>query len=307
MPINTSDHQFGVIKEVTAGTTPATPTFLVFPHASGTELQLSTDSVTSPIVRSSRASDGARKVNYRAEGSMKSQLFRAPVFELLLESALSGAFATNVLKAGNTDTSFTVEKKSTNSGTALYHRYTGCQVSKLAISGSSDSVIDVNFDILGMNRSESTTAIASSVYTQPTQTTLRLAGIDLNTVTIAGLASVAVDNFELSVEHDREALTQMGSTSATGIATGGMRKVTLSMRIYQVDLAPETLMARSDAAIAVSFRIGTTTDGWQFDIPAANFDVPQHEADGAKAFYTVNFTAKYDNTSSTDFIITKLV
>lgn len=305
MSINPSDFRYAIVKEVTAGTTPATPTFLVFPFESSTQLDLTHDSVTSPLVRSSRASDGMRKVNFRVEGSLKGQLFRSTVIDTLLESSLSGAFATNVLKASNVDTNFTVEKTFYNGATAYYHRFTGCQVSKFGLTAGTDTNAEITFDVLGLDRTNATTAIASSTYTQPSNT-LRLAGIDLNGVTVDGLSNVACTSIELSVEHEREAQGQMGATSAFAIGTGGIRKVTLTMKVYRIDLSPDTLMAKSDTPIAVSFKIGTAAEGWQFDIPAANYEAPKDEIDNSKDLVNLTFTAKYDNTAGTDLIITKL-
>lgn len=304
MAINSSDFQYGIIKEVTAGVTPATPAFAIFPHIDGDSPMLTSDTVTSNVVRSNRASQGMRKINYRVEGALKTQLKRTTVIDTLFESAVGGTFATNVLKAGATDVSLTIEKRMNNGATNYYHRFVGTQVSKMTLTVDSQSNAEVGFDFLGLDRTESPTLITGATYVQPAATT-DLCGLDVNNVTVAGLTATC-RAIELTVEHDREAHDRLGSAAAADIGTAGFRKVMAKMTFYRTDLSPDTLLAKSDTAIAVSFRVGSAANGWQFDLPAANYTVPQDETDGSKTLFTVEFTARYDNTAATDFIITKL-
>lgn len=304
MSISPSDTRFAIIAETVAGTTPATPTFLVFPFIQGTEPALASDVVTSEVVRANRSSEGQRKTNYRVEGGLNTQLRRAPVMDLLLQSALSGTWVTNNLNAGNTDTSFTVEKTMFAGATPFFHRFTGCQVSSMNISVSSESACDATFDIIGLDRNTATVIVTGATYTQPTAT-LPLTGLDITNVTVAGLTAVC-RSIDFTVEHEREAHDQLGSASALRVQTGGIRKVMATMTFYRTDLSPDTLLAKSDAPVAVAFNLGTGTNGYRVEMPAANYNIPQDEVDGSKQLFTVEFVASFDGVLGTDLRISRL-
>jgi len=266
--------------------------------------QLISDVITSSVQKRNRASGGARKANYRVEGSLKTQLKRDAAVDLLLESGLSGTFATNVLKAGNTDTSVTFEKKMLEGATPYYHRFTGVQVSSVSLSCEASGAAEISFGLIGMDRSTSTTAIASSTYAATASTT-NLTGLDVSAVTVAGV-SADFRSLELTVEHDREAQDKFGTPSARGIGTSGFRTVKLTVTLYRADLSVDTLFAKSDTPVAVSFTIGSALNGYTFALPAATANIPQDSEDASKALVTIEFTAQYDNTALTDLQITKL-
>lgn len=304
MANNPSDFRFAIAKETVANTTPSSAGYLVVPHADGTEIMLNSNVVTSPSVVANRASRGQRKTEYSAGGTISAQLQRSAVFDLLFESALSGTFATNVLKAGNTDTSLTVEKTMYPTGGTIYHRATGVQVSSMSLNITTGGSADVTFDLIGMDRiTGTTTSTGTPTYTLPSST-LPLVGLD-TAVTIGGYTADAL-SLNLTVSHNREAQQKLGSAYARGIGTSGIREVKLVGQFYREDLTPDTLFAKSDATVAVSFDVGATTNGYRFAGAAANVSVPQDSADASKSIVTIEFTMAYDATALTDFSITKL-
>jgi len=305
MSISPSDTRFAIVAETVAGTTPTTPVFQVFPFIQGTEPALVSDVVTSEVVRANRSSEGQRKTNFRVEGGLSSQLRRGAVFDLLLQSALSGTWVTNNLNAGNTDTSFTVEKTMFAGATPFFHRFVGCQVSSMNISVSAESTCDVSFDIMGLDRTTATTIVTGATYTQPTAT-LPLTGLDITNVTVAGLTAVC-RSIDFTVEHEREAHDQLGAASALRIGTGGIRSVTATMTFYRTDLSPDTLLAKSDTPVAVAFNLGSGANGYRIEMPAANYNVPADEVDGSKQLFTVEFRAAFDSVLGTDLRISRLV
>lgn len=306
---NPSDIQFAIIKEAVAGTFPASGALLKIDHVPGNSPSYTSDMIDSPVVSTARASGGSRKTNYRVEGSLKTHLSRDAATELLLQSALSGLWveaggvgdAGDVLKAGDTDTSFSIEKK-VNGTPALYSRYSGNQVSKFSLTVDASGNAEASFDVLGMGRVTSTTA--SALTYSNASANLKLAGPDVNNITVGGLSGLQFRTLELSVEQNREARDAFGSTSAIGIGTSGNRKVTLSATFYRTDFSPESVLA-GDGTVPVSFTIGLGAESFTFTIPAANASIPQDEEDGSKYMVKVEFTAKRDNTAGTDFMITR--
>lgn len=306
---NPSDISFSLIKETTAGTIPGSGALLKFDHVPGTAPAYTSDFIESPVLSAGRASGGNRKVNYRVEQGIKTHFCRDAAIELLLASALSGTWveagtvgdAGDTLKAGDTDSSLTIEKKVSGT-TSLYSRYTGCQVSKFALTVEASGNAEASFDVMGMGRTTATTA--TSLTYSNASTKLKLAGPDVSSVTIAGLTGVQFRSLELSVEHNREAQDAFGSTAAVGIGTSGNRKVMLTLTFYRENFTPESVLA-GDAAVAVSFTIGSGAEGYTVTLPAATASVPSDEADGSKYLVKVEFSARRDATLGTDLQITR--
>lgn len=307
---STSDISFGLIKEVTAGTTPASGIYLKMDHVPGTAPNYTSDFLESPVLSANRSSAGNRKTNFRVDGGVKTHFCRDAAIELLLSSALSGDWvetgavgdAGDVLKAGDTDTSISIEKKVAGTP-ALYSRFNGCQVSKFALTCQASGNAEASFDFMGMGRTTATTASALTYANASSNT--KLNGADVSSVTIGGLSGVTFRSLELNVEHNREARDGFGLTSAIGIGTSGNRKVTLKVSFYRESFSPETVLA-GDASVAVSFTIGSGVNGYTVTLPAATANTPMDAEDGSKYLVEVEFTAKYDATAGTDLMITRI-
>lgn len=305
MAISPSDTKYSIIKEVTAGTTPATPTFIPFDYIPGTQPNFSAQMVSSAVLKQNRASAGARKAAYKVDQGLKTQLRRGTHIDAFLESGLSGAFASSVLKASNVDSSYTIEKSVTDGTNTYYKRYTGCQVNSVGLSVQASGNAEINFTVLGMGMSTGNAILTGATYPS-VATSTNLMGLDVSTLTIAGLTGVVANQLDLTVTHNREAQDQFGSPSARAIGTSGFRTVTLKVQFYRTDLSAETLMQNSDSPIAVSFTIGAAAgSGYTFLLPAANYTVPMDMTNNSKEMVEVTFTASFDATTGTDLQITK--
>lgn len=302
--MNPSDTTYAIIKEAVAGTTPATPAFIPFDYIAGDAPSFSAEMVSSNVQKASRASAGARKAGFSVGGGLRTHFRRGNHIDLMLESALSGTYSANVLKASNVDTNFTIEKRMLEGATPYFHRFTGCQVSDMTLSCEASGNAEIAFGVIGMNRTTATTIVTGATYPVVANST-NLMGLDVSAFTVAGLTA-DFRSLELSVSHNREAQDKFGSASARAIGTSGFRTVTLRASFYRTDLSADTLLATSDAPIAVSFTIGSGVNGYTFSLPAANYSVPQDAEDASKALIEVEFTAAYDNTAGTDLVITKL-
>lgn len=300
MAVNPSDTRYAISKETVAGTTNATPAFLVLDYMDGTEVVYESDWLESPTRRANRASSGGRPVAFKVTGSLKQHFARDAATDLLLESGLSGTFNTNVLSSGANDTSFTIEKRMSNSeDTQLYSYFTGCQVTKLTISGTANGNIEFSADIIGMARTTGTAQKTGATYANPSNA-MKLAGVDV----VPSIAGLTVDflKFEYTVEHTREALNKLGSASARGIATSGFRKVNGSVDFFREDWTPETVLLSASGA-ALTLPIGSGVNGYSINIPVAQFRIPKDGEEGAAATVSAEFMAKETAGATT---ITKL-
>lgn len=300
-----SDRSFAIIGETVAGVLPGSGNLLPVDYIPGTRPRFTADQLASQTLSQSRASRGSRRVNYRTEGGMRLHFCRDAAVELLLESALSGAWATNVLKAGRTDRSIAIEERLVEGAGSLYQRFLGCQVGNFTLECSYDGNAEASFDVLGMSRQTATTA--SSLTYATVGSGLKLTGADVSAVSIAGLSGSTTPDFvnlSLAVRHNREAQGGFGSTSARAIGTAGFRDVQLTLRFYREDFSPETVIG--ETPLAVSFTIGSGTNGYTVLLPAAYGSVPDDQDEESKALVEVTFAAAFDAISETDLQITRL-
>lgn len=302
---NTSDTTYAIIAEVVPGTVPATPAFQRVDYVQGSQPTFTSDFVNSQVVRSNRAAAAGRKTNFRVEGSLQVEFCRDAAVELLLQSALSGTWTTNVLKGAATDTSLTIEERMVEPpSTVLFKRHTGCQVSSFALSVTAEGMSEATFDIIGMGRTMAETIVTGATYTGP-GSAQKLTGLDLTSVSVAGLTGLVATGARLTVSHDRSALTQFGTAQARGIATQGLRTVTLELDVYRGDNALETVLT-SDTPIAVSFTIGAGANGYTILLPAAVPALPSDDNGGPAVMTTLAFTGSLDSVTGTDVQITRL-
>lgn len=301
---NPSDISYSIIKEVTAGTTPATPAFMIFPHVLGDNLQLNSENNTSQVLMAGRNGAGNVKVGYSTSGSLRTDFRRGNNIDLLLESGLCGAFSSNVLKASDTDTYLTVEKRFKEGGSTFYRQFVGQRVGGLGITVSATESAELSVEFVGMGTAgEGTTMITGATYSAA-PTTKRLTGLDVSAVTIAGVTATYVD-LDLQVSNSMSPHHVLGSANAVGVGMEGAREVTLSVTVPRLSYALETAL-NNDTAIAVSFTIGSGANGYTITLPAATCAVPQDEEDGSRMMVKLDFTAQYDATEATSIKVTKL-
>ncbi len=301
---NPADTTYAIVRETVEGTTPATPAFRNLDYIPGNEFKLDSKLLTSDVLKQNRAMAGLGKLNVAPSGDLKTHFRRDTSLDLLLESALSGTFTSNVLKGGNTDTFHTIEKKMFEGATADYTRYTGMIVNKFGLTVDASSNAEATFGFLGMGRSNAAAIVTGATYAAATQGTL-LDGADVGTISIAGLTGTFL-SLDLSVETNRESKWALGNAGSVGTGTSGFRSVKLTVKMYRGSTAVYTA-AQSDAPLAVSFTLGSGTGNvYTIALPAAVYSAQANdESSGSNAFVNLEFMASFDATANTDISITR--
>ena len=103
-----SRHNMAYVVESTFGTTPSTPVFTPIRHT-GTTIGLSKDSIESEELREDRQIANYRHGNKSVSGDINFELSYGS-FDDILEAVLCGTWNTDVLKAGTTRRSYTIER-----------------------------------------------------------------------------------------------------------------------------------------------------------------------------------------------------
>ena len=140
--------QIGIIKEVTQGTTPATPSLTSQRFASANF------SLTKPELEDNSKADTRQKLytktgNKTIAGSIDGP-FAHDNYDTLLESAFYNEFATNVLDMGTTLVPLTIEEA--QSDISQYKVNRGCVVNGFTLNAPVDGLANISFDILGLSQ-----------------------------------------------------------------------------------------------------------------------------------------------------------
>lgn len=298
--VSSSDITSSIIAETVFGVTPtATATRYELPlGADAALLTAAATTIASPTKRPNRASNGSRRGMVNPEGSLDIRFQRHAFMDILLQSALSGTFATNVLKAGTTDSSFSIIHKLASD---MYKTYAGNMVNGFSISTTGNDEVSSSWNLMGASVTNDATDNALAV-TAITGTTEFLAS-EVQSITVAGQTlSIAELTFETTLDRTRRPV--LGSNTGLAFGVNGVRDTTITVRAYRESLSIDS--AITGLAQPVSFDIGATGGGYRFQAPAAYGDIPVDSISDGSAFVTITFKAGYDATAGTDLVVTKL-
>ena len=287
------------VVESVFGTTPTTPTFTPIRHT-GTTIGLSKDAIESEELRQDRQIANYRHGNKSVAGDVNIELSYG-TFDDLLEATLAGTWATNVLIAGTTRRSYTVERHHTDIG--KYLRSTGCSFNALSLSVAPNSMVTGSFSVIGKAFSVASTAISGSTYSAETTT----APFDSFTgsITEGGSSIAVVTSIDLSIDNGMEALYVVGSDE-TLLPSIGKSTVTGSITAYFEDA---TLIDKFIAETASSLSFVLTDlagNSYTVDLPNIKYNSGNPEVAGPGAItVSLDFVALYDSSTGSQIEITR--
>lgn len=300
---NTSDNRFAIIKETVRGVTPATPAFsYVDVVKGGSTIKYAEKELTSETMRQNRSAGPMRKVAGSFDGPIKMVFRRDKVITDLLAGVCSATLSGSTYKAGNTDTTFSYEEIiPNNSGGSNYFRYKNANVSKATITVDAESSAMAEFTIVGGEHTFTTAPLTGATYTSTTKG-IELTGIE-SSINIAGLTGSFL-RLELSIEQQRDPNFKLGQKAAFDVSTNSARKITLTLKMFRDDIAPEVLFS-NDTPVAVSVTLGSGANGYRFDFPACVGSFPGKE-EGTQNMVTLVLTAQGDAVTGDDASFTLL-
>jgi len=295
-----SRHNLSYVVEATFGTTPTNPSFTPIRHT-GTTLGLSKDAVESEELREDRQVAHFRHGNKSVTGDINFELSYGGL-DALLEATLCGTWATNVLKAGTTRRSYTVERHHQDIG--KYLRSTGCQFNTMSLSVAPNSMVTGSFGIIGSGFTTSGSALGSATYSAESTT----APFDSfsGSITEGGSAIAIITALELNIDNGMEALYVVGSAD-TLLPSIGKSSVTGSVTAY---FENTTLLDKfvAETTSAIQF---TLTDAAGNDyivlLPKVKYNSGNPEVSGPGAItVTLDFVALYNSSDASQIKITRV-
>jgi hypothetical protein len=294
-----SRHDMAYVAETVFGTTPATPVLKPIRHT-GTTLGLSKDAIESEELRQDRQVANFRHGNKSVAGDLNVELSYG-TFDDLIEATLAGTWATDVLKAGTTRRSFTIERYHTDIG--KYLRSTGCSFNALSLSVAPNSMVTGSLSVIGKGFSVASVAITGATYSAESTT----APFDSFTgsITEGGSSIAVVTSIDLSIDNGMEALYVVGSDE-TLLPSIGKSSVTGSITAYFED---SSLIDKFIAETASSLSFVLTDlagNSYTFSMPNIKYNSGNPEVGGPGAVtVSLDFVALYDSGISSQIQITR--
>lgn len=262
MAVETSNQlQVAYIAEATFKTTPATPAGKILRNT-GFTLVADRNYLSNPELRTDRQKAPGRGGVMVAKGDV-SGVFSFGTYDDLLEAALGGTWATNVLKIGTTRKSFTFERK--HIVNSLCFPFRGVVVDSFEISGKADANVECKFGLIGaVCGTESSTTIWST--TTPASSGLVLTTWD-GAVKKGGTALGTVVGWTVKGANNYQEAKVCGSADLYDLAQGTCQ-ITGSIELYFDSYALYTDF-RAENTVALSVVIGNgTTSTYTLDLTA---------------------------------------
>ncbi|MDI1265647.1 MAG: phage tail tube protein [bacterium] len=306
--MDSANKQSAVIAEVTMGTTPATPAFKLLRdiRVSGAPQRSAS---RSPERRSDRTAANMTSGLSTFPKSIELPFVRDAASDILLESVMCGAWATNVLKNASTKMPFTLEEKYEGGATDPYRRLAGCLADSLSLSFRNGEPGQMSFGIRAMAETAATTAIASSTYAAPTPGYDPVTPADITVNGLFGLSTPKVMGLNMSITNSMRDQHSWGSNAPFGLGLG-LFNIEGSVQIYFSAAADYSTFMTRQTSLSLDLTMGSVAN-YKDQIVLGNCDVWNPDVDDPGAtgdhMVTLNFMARYSSGSTSAITWTRLV
>jgi hypothetical protein len=301
-----SEVQFGMVSEVTMGTTPATPVFQKLRDRGGSRIHINRPRLEASERRADRNLGSTYGGIGGGTGRIQSLLFHETFMHDLLEMALCSTFSTNLLKNGVAQKSYTFERKVAAGGNTIFDRLTGALVDKMALSIVPNQEATIDFDLLAMGGASDSAIISGATYTAPSTGEAADYG-DVSAVTLFGLTNFSLVRLDLGLANNLAPQPALGQRDMAGIRLGKQR-VNGMAQIYCEDPAFYAA-GLSNTTGSMGFTVGpiggSSGARYTFLLPNAIISDTDFDDSSGDGILTLNFMAQFDNSSSSQIEVTK--
>ncbi len=296
--VNSSQTRLAYINEVTYGVTPATPVFLNQRFVSE-NLNANIENTVSNEIRADRNTTDLIQVGADGGGSIDIELSYGS-FDLWLESLMYGVWTTNVLKNGNTQKSFTIEKTFETGATDQFHRFTGCIANSLSLSMQAKQVVTGSFEFIAKGATTGQAIISGATYTAANTNPVINAAVNFAALTMSGVTSPELTSISLNITNNLRRQAILGSLDARGIGTGRF-EVTGEVMAYFTNQSMYDLFLAGTASTLVFSLGGVSTKKYLFEMANIKFETGEVVAGGndQDLIAKMSFRALFDGTDNT--------
>lgn len=288
-----SRHSMAQVKETVYGEIPATPAFKAIRHNT-TTLATAINTIQSEELRDDRNQTDLRHGTRAVGGEIVSELSFGSLDDQL-EALLCGTWNADSLVNGVVRRSFSLFRnfKDIDSSKLPYFTYVGCEYNTMTLSISTESIVTVNFGIVGANQLEPSATIPTGATFVDPLTTEPMDSFS-GSIKEGGVESAVVTEIELSIENGIAPRYVVGSKKSIKQSIGKF-KVSGTLTAYFEDA---TLIGKYLREEASSLEI-TVTDGmpdnqYTFLLPKIKFTGGQPDVGGEGPItLSMPFTASY--------------
>lgn len=272
--------QLAIVEEVTPGTTPATPVFLVVPVTSES-LAANATTQTSETLNPQRQIQGSYLTNLETGGDIAMEFSLNDATKLLLESALSEDFvaadgtpfpvppagAPNVspegANIGTIKKTFTAEVRfpdPVNVGQFLYQRFTNCGVDTFTLTGDPENPVTAAFSIMGGIPSTDNAIIAGATYTVPGNQDV-FKGPDYITLQFGSITGTldCMSSFTLNLANNMRGQKCLGTLGNKDILLGTADPNGSGEYYYKSNDLIDALIAQTEFALTVEMKTASNS------------------------------------------------
>jgi hypothetical protein len=301
--------QDAIVAESVIGTTPSSPAFKV----------LRTINVGGgpqrPNSRSPERVPHGMAVNMyqglvQVEKTLEFPWVRDEGLDIIWGSLFYGAWATNVLKNGQTVAPFTLEEKyEAGTGTDFYRRTTGCLANSATIRFGADGEPGrISFNVVGRAETTATSALASSTYAAATPGYDPVTAAEIVGTGIFGLSSPLVTGLNMTITNNLRTRYAFGSPNPNSHGKGAF-DVSGTIEFYLAAMANYSGFTTRQQGLALDLLIGSVGN-YKDQLELMNCDVwnPGITDGGNNTDHSVSlqFMAKYDGSDTAAIKLTRL-
>ncbi len=299
--INSNSVKTTIVKEVVEGTVPTTGNRLELPRKQGSALPtVSGGDVTSDTIRPGLNSNGSRRGNQSVSVPIELNAITADCVDLLMESAVGGTFATNVLKAGAVGPTFShITELASNE----FLITSGIAVTDFSLNAEAAGAVTLSFSATGQKQVKAATVAGTMANVAVPDTAYEYQGAEVLNVTAAGSTALNYSNLSLTVASPKNPRNVLSSNTPKGMTASGLRSTTLVLTFYR-ETGVDYAALFSGAIQTFSFDLGLATYGRKFTV-YGNASIPQDDTQD-DMMVTVTVTGAYMTSEATSLKIEKL-
>jgi hypothetical protein len=207
-----------IISELTEGTTPATPAFTNMRVLSDT-LNRGKATVSSDELRADGNVSDDIETGYTVSGDLGFEMSYS-TFDSILESVLSGTWASDVLINSTKRHSATIEK-TFDLATDIYRRFEGCMFGPLTLNMRAKDKITGTVGVLGRTNSQDTAIIAGATYATANTNAIMNTSTAFASFTVGGITGTpCMESLNLTIDNGLRPQECIGNSGLAGIGQG---------------------------------------------------------------------------------------
>ena len=203
------------IAETVWGTIPAIPN-MTKTRFTDVSLDPIMSMIESKEIRSDRMTSDVRGTAQTGEGSIGFELCPGD-YDDLIEAAMGGTWATNVLKAGATQHSFSMEVG--HLGISQYRLLSGILVDKFSLSIKPQAIVTGKFDLIGQDFISSATTAATGTTAASTNSPYDAQNSSM-VMKEGGVVSAIITGLDFTVDNGTQKALVVGSKNPVGAQFG---------------------------------------------------------------------------------------